>query len=468
MTIKHFDFCELNKFFDFLRKTINDINKCIVVRKSKLNFTNILYSICCKIGLNYSYEKLRTHLYINGIAKTCNQAICKRRNDIDPKYFKELNDKLNEYINENFNEPRYVLFDGSKINVPLTTGYYQKNEHGTYRTAMIGSLYDSTKHVVINYTVSKSFNEREILIKQLDYLLEGDILIGDRGYSGTEIIWELIDRNFDFVIRLPCHLNAVKDLISTGKDDAIIDYKLTDLVNVKLRIVKYTKGKDIYYIGTTLINNDKYPIDKIKDIYSMRWDVETDFRYSKSNLSLGYLMSQSKNFIEQDVYVHQFIGIIECIIRLTCFDSEEDTYKMNTNNSYSTIIEHLLKQILCRKKTKKVKLKIKKYIMSIINSKIKIIKNRYSKRVVKRPKQHLMCEYRNEKKNAIKDIDKETLNKLKNKQKNKRKARTKIRIKKYNKIKYKNEQILKNKINNYIINENNHIFIVNFVINVDG
>ena len=467
MTIKTLDFYKLNKFFDFMRKTINDINKCIVLRKSKLNFNIILYSICCKIGLNYSYEKLRTHLEINGIAIASNQAICKRRNNIDPKYFKELNDKLIEFINDNFKEPRYVLFDGSKINVPLTTGYYEKNENGTYRTAMIGSLYDYTKHVVINYTISKSFNEREILISQLDYLLEGDILIGDRGYCGTEIIWELINRNLDFVIRLTCHLNVVKELILTGKDDAIIDYKLTDLVNIKLRIVKYIKGKDIYYIGTTLINNDKYSIEKIKDIYSMRWDIETDLRYSKSNLSLGYLMSQSKNFIEQDVYVHQFIGIIECIIRLTCFDSEEDTYKMNTNNSYSTIIEHLLKQILCRKKTKKVKLKIKKYIMSIIKSKIKIIKNRYFKRVAKRPKQHLMCEYRNDKKKAIKNIDKEEKNKLKNKQKNKRKTRTKIRIKKYNKIKYKNEQILKNKINNYIINEHNHIFIVKFVVTVD-
>lgn len=460
------DLSELTKFITFMRKTIDRFDEKVALRDSPLNFPKMLYCISSKIGLGYSYEKIRTQLKIYGIADVERQAICERRKDIPSSYIKEVNDELYRYIRENINGRRYVAFDGSKINVPLKTGYYRMNKFGTYRTAMIGSIYDIINHVVINYTISKSYNEREILKSQLDYLSTGDVLIGDRGYFGKDVIWNCVNRNLDFVLRLQGSLGLVKNFIKTGKDDAIVDYKLSKLVTIKVRMVKYIIDKEIYYIATSLTNNDEYSFVGIQNIYKMRWDIETDFRYSKSVLSLGNLMSQSRNFIEQDVYMHQFIGIIECAIRLTCFDSQDGKYKMNTSNCYTIIVNHLLRQILWKRQTKKTKKKVKRCIETIIESKTEIIKNRHYKREAKRPKTHMLSDYRIAKKErAIKKAKQKPKKKLTVKQKQKKKSKKDIiRMRKQ----HKRTRRLIMEINNYANNGYNYIVVVNVIANSFG
>jgi len=456
------DHLNLDKFYEFisfLRKTIADIDKLVVIRDSKLNFSKMLYCLGLKVGAGISYAKVCAQLEGYGINDVTRQAICERRKSIPSSYLKELNDNLICFIHKNIKGKKFVAFDGSKINLPLKASYYTKNPNGPYKTAMIGSMYDITNHVVINYTVSKSHNERQILLSQLDHLSPGDVAICDRGYFSKELVWNFIKRNLNFVLRLQDSLKLVNDFIETGKDDTIIDYELTNMATIKLRMVKYTKDKEIYYIATSLIDNNEYSLIDLQNIYTLRWDSETDLRYSKSNLSLGYLMSQSRNSVEQDVYVHQFIGIIECVIRLTCFNNQDGKNKMNTSNCYDIIIDQLLRRILLKRQTKKVRRKLNRWIKSITGSITEIKKNRHYKREVKRPKQHMLTDYRKAKEKAIEKANMKSKEKANKKAKKKTKKKSRKNIIRMRKQHQQYKKLI-NDINKYVNDGCNYIFIV--------
>jgi hypothetical protein len=54
----------------------------------------------------------------------------------------------------------------------------------TYCTGLISSLFDIDNKMLINYKLYKKHDERSALMKQINYLRKGDIVIMDRGYYG--------------------------------------------------------------------------------------------------------------------------------------------------------------------------------------------------------------------------------------------------------------------------------------------
>ena len=87
--------------------------------------------------------------------------------------------------------------------------------------------------------------------------------------------------------------NLSKKIDDLNTNDTIINFELNDDLQIKLRMLKYKINKDDYYILTTLIDKNKYSIDCLKNLYKKRWNIETDFRYSKYNLSMENITSES-------------------------------------------------------------------------------------------------------------------------------------------------------------------------------
>ena len=50
----------------------------------------------------------------------------------------------------------------------------------------------------------------------------------------------------------------------------------------KFRIIQYTVNKIVYYIGTTLCDS-QFTIDILKELYKMRWNIESHFDTIKYN-----------------------------------------------------------------------------------------------------------------------------------------------------------------------------------------
>lgn len=135
----------------------------------------------------------------------------------------------------------------------------------------MGSLYDVDNRITINYALSKSLNEREILISQLEYVNDGDILIMDGGYYSEELISILIERDINFIFRMSSTNLFVKNYVN---DSRVFEVEFND-VSTKCKIIKQSKeNNNDRYLMTNLIH--KSP-NSIKKDYGLRWDVEVDF-----------------------------------------------------------------------------------------------------------------------------------------------------------------------------------------------
>lgn len=74
-----------------------------------------------------------------------------------------------------------------------------------------------------------------------------------------------------------------------------------------MRIVKYTIADETYFIGTNIFDKVNYPVEKLKDLYHSRWQIEEHYKFLKCNTGFKYIHSKSENGIKQEMYLNFFI-----------------------------------------------------------------------------------------------------------------------------------------------------------------
>ncbi len=72
---------------------------------------------------------------------------------------------------------------------------------------------------------------------------------------------------------------------------------------VRMKISDNGSANDYYTICTSL-NRFQFPIEKIKDLYHMRWGIETSFRELRYALGLINFHAKKEDFIRQEIYAH--------------------------------------------------------------------------------------------------------------------------------------------------------------------
>ena len=69
---------------------------------------------------------------------------------------------------------------------------------------------------------------------------------------------------------------------------------------IQFRVIRYIVDKEVYYLGTTL-RDSLFTIDVLKDLYWMRWNIETFFKTIKYDLSFDDVHSFSGECIKQEM-----------------------------------------------------------------------------------------------------------------------------------------------------------------------
>ena len=120
------------------------------------------------------------------------------------------NDLLKIFDDVHWNNKRHegnvYDVDGSDIilNKTLAKDGFKLSRSGDYCKAKLSSIYDINNKTPINYYLLESLNERDILIKQLDFVKKGDTLIMDGGYYSVNLVNIFIDRGINFIFRMAC------------------------------------------------------------------------------------------------------------------------------------------------------------------------------------------------------------------------------------------------------------------------
>lgn len=255
---------KIKKLKKFLNNILKIINKKNCIRNRKIIFLDVFYFInLYNSDPNTTYDKIHNKLLCDGTYDDISKnAFIKKRNDLSITDFESINNDLIKYIYNDLsinNKPRYLSIDASHLCfLSKLNNDFKPNKHNTYTNGCLSCLFDIELQIPINYNLSKSFNERNLLIEQFSHIKPNDILIADRGYYSDELINKFIDNKFNFIFRLKSSELKVKlfnklsselssDIIfNNGSEHYFYDYKYKDQI-IKFKIIKYQTyyNKDI-------------------------------------------------------------------------------------------------------------------------------------------------------------------------------------------------------------------------------
>ncbi len=352
-------------------------------RKRKQPFGNVLlfmFNLLRKslvIEIDNFMQHLNSKIEDRSVQNFTSSAFVQKRKKINPDVFKYLSSVIvaNNYdcnCNNNiklFNGFRVLAVDGSKITLPCTEELkktFGESKNQTNTTVVQGKasvLYDVLNGIVLDSVLDNiGLSERELALRHSCQWKNNDLIIYDRGYPSYDFKYEHITKGVEYLIRAKIsHSKAVKSFIESGKTSTIIelfpqekhcfkDKKYNKNTAIKVRLIRVDlPSGEIEILMTSLFDSQTYPSKMFKELYFLRWGIETFYDELKNKLKVEYFTGYSKISILQDFYCAIFISNLQSIIvndlqQELIEKSQGKMYvqKINTNLSYGFLKNRIL------------------------------------------------------------------------------------------------------------------------------
>src|SRR3989344_3356773 len=295
-------------------------------------------------------------------------AYCQSRMKLKHTGFIELNDVILKKFYTSCSFKKWNNFivlgiDGSTLSLPYSKELI--NEFGIRITkneimprALISSCYDLLNDIIIDSQIDKvSKSERPLALKHIENLHKishKTLMIFDRGYAALWFMFYLLLKKTEFVMRLKEDFPEVDSFLKSGETSRIIDYKkcseksLRQLKkiwlifhSIKIRLVKVMLDDGTMEIlATSLLDEKLYPTAIFKDLYFLRWGIETNFDRLKNKIEIENFTGLSILSVLQDFYANLFLLNLQSLFaREVQSEIDEDKidaklrYKVNRNLS---------------------------------------------------------------------------------------------------------------------------------------
>jgi hypothetical protein len=356
------------------------------IRNRKLPFDKIIFSLLGMEGNSLTNELLRQSGC--SVDTVTSAAFVQQRAKLLPTAFENL---FHNFVHKTatdhlFKGYRLLAVDGSDIHIPtnrddLDSLYQYEDCRKPYNLLHLNALYDINQHTYEDAIVLKSHlsNENRALTDMVDRstINTPALVIADRGFESYNNMAHIQEKGWKFLIRikdfstntsgilhgfeLPVEdefdvdidlkltrkqTNEVKELLkdknhyhymphnstfdylpeNSRKSDPTVMYRL------QFRIVRFKITKDTYEVVVTNLDRMDFPPRILKELYSMRWGIETSFRDLKYTIGLLHFHSKKAEFILQEIYarliMYNFSEIITSHVIIEKRNRKYD-YKVN-------------------------------------------------------------------------------------------------------------------------------------------
>ncbi|MFH1440393.1 MAG: IS4 family transposase [Candidatus Woesearchaeota archaeon] len=336
----------------------NRISPNKFIRKRKMPFISIVLFM-----LNLVKQTLQKELtnFMNLINFKKGKSITKSafsqsRLNLKPRAFKKLNQTLvNTFYDDKsfkkWNDFRLMAVDGSTLQLPNSKdiiskfGVMTNNTDHIMPAARISTLFDLLNEIMVDTQIDKfKSSEYDLSVKHLDHVGKNDLIIYDRGYASIWLFFLLINKKVNFVVRLSKKFIKESNLFFKSKETSkIIEINFCSDVSkkrlkqlnlnfktFKLRLVKVIlEDGEVEVLATTLLDGEKYNTKIFKELYFLRWGVETNYRHLKSQIQIENFTGKSSISVEQDFYANCFITNVQILF---INDAQEELIKEKKNN----------------------------------------------------------------------------------------------------------------------------------------
>lgn len=72
----------------------------------------------------------------------------------------------------------------------------------------------------------------------------------------------------------------------------------------KIKLNDPDTDKEEWEVLLTNLNRQEFPLERIKELYRLRWDIESSFRKLKYDLESVQFHSKQDRFVEMEIYAH--------------------------------------------------------------------------------------------------------------------------------------------------------------------
>jgi hypothetical protein len=214
--------------------------------------------------------------------------------------------------------------------------------------------------------------EQHIIANNIHRIPPGSLTLFDRGYPSYTLMYLLLsqEQQRHFVMRCRSNFNsAVKDFLRSSKHSKIIELKpdkrtidqlkahgfiVTIDTTIKVRMVKInlpTGEQEI--LLTNLYDETIYNLQELKDLYAMRWRIETTYNKQKNQQQMEIFTGHKVICIEQDYAAGIFTANLQSLIEKQTDQyvqriskNRKHNYKINKNVCWAALKHKVVKLFL--------------------------------------------------------------------------------------------------------------------------
>jgi hypothetical protein len=311
----------------------------VFTRNRKLTIRTIIL-LLLKFKSSIQRELNRFYKEVNqrdfNIREVTKGAFTQARAKLKPEAFVRLNevavntfyDLAEYYVWHNM---RLLAVDGTRLvlpNHPTVAEEFGVHQFGpkadSPRSLAMGSLlYDPLNLLTIDSQIAAyASSERDLLMKHLDKVNAGDMLLLDRGYPSFWLLFLLKARGIEFCVRLKEDWwLKVKDFTESTDNERIVTFslpkkdrnKLKDFphmfdTEITCRLIKVELENGEKEVLCTSLTDDKaYPYSDFEQLYHYRWNEEEAYKMLKCRIELEDFSGKTAKAIKQDFHAKAFL-----------------------------------------------------------------------------------------------------------------------------------------------------------------
>lgn len=305
-------------------------------RVRKMAFSDVISFI-----ISCSTKSLQTELdgYFEkrGMTGVSRQAFSKSRENIKHEAFIDLNDLLVQKVEEDGGNATYRGYrlygvDGTLIDLPNTEklrehfGYSSNGTDTVYAKGLAMTAFDVLSKITIfselyRYDDSEKRRILDIVDGFAELRSEKSIWLLDRGYPSFELFSRLEANSQNFVVRVSS--NSLKEINNASETDQTVRITRNSL-SLDLRVVNVPLKSGVVEKLVTNLCSD-FDIAGLKELYALRWEIETNYRFLKRKAFLEVFTGESITAVLQDFHASILVLNIAAIAE----SEQEDILRKN-------------------------------------------------------------------------------------------------------------------------------------------
>lgn len=367
-------------------------------RNRKIPYEKMILSLLTMEGASLSNELLRQ--FGCSINTATSSAFVQQRKKILPNALETLFHTFaaKTAMKDNFNGYKLLAVDGSDVQIATNLNdkeslFQTKDGIKPYNLLHLNALYNLITHTYEDVKIfkRKEAGENKALTEMMDRsTLKGKVIvIADRGYESYNNMAHIQEKGWFYLIRVKDfsqHKTGILhglDLPDTEEFDEYIDLSLTrkqtnemkklleqknkyrriaqnktfdylpskskksDVTvayNLPFRIVRFPISDDSYEVVVTNLDAKEFPPNTLKQLYGMRWGIETSFRDLKYTVGLLHFHSKKVEYILQEIFSRLIMyNFSELITLHVIIEKKDRKYEYKVNFS---IAVHICREFL--------------------------------------------------------------------------------------------------------------------------